>query len=567
MKVNSLLILLLFCSIISSNEQINQDEREVEHCIEYNTIEKSKICLKCEDKYFLYYFNNSCIPCNDSFYGDIGCEGNCVGSEYENNRFIYCEEKGCKEGYYNLNGRCISCDDGSPGCSKCNYETQEGYFTCHECINNEYRLNEFGACQHCNLSLCEVCHYDDINGNAICDKCIDGAYNNSDGECQLCRKVTIYGGNCTICSDKDTDYELGFCSCREHYTLINHSICLDCSSHCLKCDYDNNNDETKCRKCERGYVLNDEKKCISCGDDCKYCSLNENDNSITCLSCYSEILLSDNECISSISGCEKEVLNKFSDYESICENCCSYNYILNQDKSCTYCGSNPDTGNGCSRCLYDKGRNKYKCLECDNMDSYVYINNKFQCQENDLEDNLNLYGCIEANYNEKTKNYECFKCKKDFIYITNDKICKKYNDINISDYCLEAENLGSIEDSLYSCRECKNDLTLITINSTLLLKICYTRQGNLSYCLEGKIDENGNLICTKCVENANLTSSGICECNYDSFGKNHKWCYKCDDEIEGIPGCKSEKGCNYIHSNEELNCNECKEEYFNYTKG
>jgi hypothetical protein len=239
----------------------------------------------------LYYSDNLCIPCNDSFYGQIGCEGNCDGSEYEKSKFAFCEEKGCKEGYYNLNGFCFNCSDGSPGCSKCTYEAQSDNFICNECINNEYRLNEFGRCEHCNLQLCEVCHYDDINGKAICDKCVDRAYNNSTGECSLCKEyVYIDGGYCRICSDNETDYEKGTCWCYGGFTLINNSKCFPCPAGCSECDYNSKTDSSICKKCYENYVMDDEKNCISCENDCKYCSLYEIDNSTTCISCYSGIV-------------------------------------------------------------------------------------------------------------------------------------------------------------------------------------------------------------------------------------------------------------------------------------
>ena len=59
----------------------------------------------------------------------------------------------------------------------------------------------------------------------------------------------------------------------------------------------------------------------------------------------------------------------------------------------------------------------------------------------------------------------------------------------------------------------------------------------------------------------------MCQCNSDSFGRLDKYCYKCDDDREGNPGCITEKGCTYNEENEQLNCQQCKDDYFNYTKG
>jgi len=520
----------------------------------------------------LYYLTNSCIPCNASDYDLIGCEGNCDGSDLEKSGFVYCEEGGCKEGYYNLNGFCLKCSTGSEGCSKCTYEVQEdhnsGNFKCHECINNEYRLTEYGKCEHCELYLCDECHYEENNGEAICDKCSDDAYNNTYGKCQECREIYIGGGYCKVCSDNDTEYEEGSCWCIDGYKLFDNSKCLPCPYGCSKCDYNSTINDFVCIKCFSGYTMNEDKKCIECENDCEYCSLNEKDKSTTCLSCYSGILLPDNKCILSIEGCSKTIIDETSLYknESVCEDCYYYGYVLNQNQTCTYCNSIPDTGNGCDRCIYDENEKKYKCLRCYNSYNFIYINNTYQCFHNDdKEDERHLYGCIEAIYNEKTNNYECFKCKEGFIYITNNKTCENYYDIELS-YCLEAEKLGTFDFPLYSCKRCSSDYVLVTNNSTKINE-CSDRIGNLSYCLEGIIDKNDNIICTKCVNHATLNSSGICECNYDSFAKSQEWCYKCDDEIEGNPGCNAEKGCSYLHPNNELDCNECKEGYFKYTHG
>ena len=68
-------------------------------------------CEKCEDKF--------CLPCDDKYYGQIGYDGNCDSSIYENALFAYCNNK-CKEGLYNINGIYFNCSIGSPGCKICN---------------------------------------------------------------------------------------------------------------------------------------------------------------------------------------------------------------------------------------------------------------------------------------------------------------------------------------------------------------------------------------------------------------------------------------------------------------
>lgn len=76
---------------------------------------------------------------------------------------------------------------------------------------------------------------------------------------------------------------------------------------------------------------------------------------------------------------------------------------------------------------------------------YTYINNTFQCLSNEDSSQLYLYGCLLAEYNEKTKHYDCFKCKNNFIQISNDKTCRKLYEIGIHSECLEVVNLGTVE--------------------------------------------------------------------------------------------------------------------------
>jgi hypothetical protein len=75
------------------------------------------------------------------------------------------------------------------------------------------------------------------------------------------------------------------------------------------------------------------------------------------------------------------------------------------------------------------------------------------------------------------------------------------------------------------------------------------------------MDENGKIICTKCADHATFNSSGYCECNSDSFGRNGN-CYKCDDKQEGNIGCLASKGCYFNDSIYNFVCNECKIGYY-----
>ena len=144
------------------------------------------------------------------------------------------------------------------------------------------------------------------------------------------------------------------------------------------------------------------------------------------------------------------------------------------------------------------------------------------------------------------------------------------NNIGLSNNCDYATNLGTTENPKYSCINSKNN------NASKVIKnegiIDYLPQENeLIRCSEAK-EDNGKLYCTKCINNypfiwSNEYNQDICDdkCSIDSFLKNN-WCYKCNDSNNGNEACNSEKGCNYNHDNNEVYCNECKIEYFNYLK-
>ena len=475
MKVAYLLVLLVLNHYIFCGQSANCDGEIIEHCLECDPKDNYESCLKCEENHFLFFNNLLCLPCNHSIYGQIGCEGNCDGSNYRNTRMAFCEEGKCKEGYYNLNGICFPCNDGSTACAKCTYEVKENHteldFICHECINNEYNLTEFGICQHCYLSHCEICHYSNNFTKEVCDHCFDGFYINSDGKCEKCKDICIPYGCCRSCSDNDDD-ENKICSCWPHYHLVNKDTCQknEQPSHPYNPGHPYTSSEVETSIVQK-----------VCSPGCAYC---ENEKCYSCCDNYTFIQEKNNDC------------------------------LLNNETSQPY-----------------------------------------------------LYGCVKAiPINKINGIYKCLKCYYTFTKIINEDTCRKLSEIGLSQYCLEVENLKDIKEPLYSCHKCNSNNVIINETSRGIIN-CALREGKLIFCEEATEDKDGNYKCTKCVENASLNSSDICVCNSDSFGKFDELCFKCDDDIYGNPGCSAEKGCNYSHSNDELDCNECKEGFFEYTRG
>ena len=346
-----------------------------------------------------------------------------------------------------------------------------------------------------------------------CDECDKGYNKNSTGQCQKC-----YCND--VCSKNSIEYEN--CFCKDGYTKVDKS-CIPCEAGCSDC-YSNIKNTPVCKNCNSGTFLK-ENKCLNCPDGCNKCK-----------------------------------------NESICIEC-NYNYILNSTyNNCTLCSN--VAGEGCERCIYNKNNNQYECLECSKSNDpyYVYINNTQKCLKITDSNNKELFGCLKAN--NETNKFNCFQCKDGFIKAKNENSCINLTKQNLSQSCLEVEKLGEVKTPLYSCSKCPNNYYLILNDSDKIKNCVEINQDSpqLPYCLEGKGLNINNINCTKCVEHATLKDN-ICICNSDSFGYKNLSCYKCDDEKRGNSGCNATLGCKYFPFIDELDCNECKEGYFKYSKG
>ena len=555
-----LLISFLLTFYFISSKELQCEDEKIEHCTKCNTGDKSDSCSTCEDKYFPFFSDLLCYPCNDSLYGQEGCIGKCNSSNITYNRHALCEEGGCKEGFYYLNGNCYNCSATQEGCKKCTYKKQEnqtyGNFICLECESNNYKLTEYGKCQLCSDYGCEECHYEKNYTKTVCDKCYDGYYLDLNGQCKECRTSNIDNGYCRICSETGTKYDS--CYCDYDSIKIGESKCTKCPANCDKCEYDNKTNSIECISCHYNYRFNSNKDCIYCGDGCYSCTIDKSNNPI-CTSCYTGYALYKSSCYKCTNYCNKCEVNESSKYknETICKEC-NYDFVINEQKECISCNNVPDLN--CNSCFYNETTKKYGCLQC-NSPNYAFINNTYECLDNSGTENEKLKNCRRAFYEEKTKSYECLECSYNTKKFLNEAICKYPSDFGLNDFCQDIENLGTSQKPLYSCAVCQSESVIVTTNIKDKTKDCHYRDGNLSFCVEGKIDENGNNICTKCIEHATLNSSGICKCNSDSFAKNGK-CYKCDDKVEGNIGCIASKGCYFNNSIYNLVCNECKKGYY-----
>ena len=623
-KTNFLIVYFILSLFLFESNTLKCGEEQIENCEQCGAGESANTCMKCKDKYFPVLSNLFCLACDDPLYGQAGCGGQCDASNYLNDRNVKCNENDCKEGYYNLNDYCIPCSEGSHACKKCKINLTDGQkvYTCEECISNEYRINDYGECRNCFMSDCKRCHYIEDSGSykAECDECNYGYYLDENKECSKCKEPTpIENGQCSVCSNDPNDYESGPCWCDSFYTQKTHSTCVQCPQNCLYCEYNQKTNKAECMQCDSGYTLNSEKTCTFCGAGCEYCLLSDNSEP-KCVQCFSGTFSSNNKCLVCPDNC------KTCDYDSnneikcsecsygytlisdgVCAKCpdgcdsckasendkieclkCYYDFALNSKKECDYCQTIEQKGmSGCQRCGYNGITEKYECYECKQQrrddsyywyDIYSHVTNTFECFNNSDPNEVEFYGCLKSYYNDTSKRYECQICNAykinsplNFIMVKNEKICKEIDEMNLMN-CYEAENIGTKEVPIYSCIKCyESTVKIIDKNKNNRIN-CYSISSDpddkLSYCSEGEIVEGSEEKCTKCVSNAKLNNNNICECNPDSFGKYNQKCYKCDDVNYGSPGCNAEKGCsNYYYSNDQLNCNECKDGYFNFTEG
>ena len=285
--VSLILLFLIAISFFEGDNSLKCGDRIIENCKECGKGNKSDTCAVCENNYFPLLYNLFCFACDDPFYGQKGCKGQCTYN-LDNINLLYNNCLDCKKGYYNKNGVCYKCELNIPGCSECSYSSQNNELKCLNCSTEEgYRLNQTSNCVKCDdlLDNCEKCHFVGNNGTeAECDQCIDGTYLDSKKKCIECPEITDNQLHCYTCREDESDIKPENCYCDSGYGL-NELSCEKCPINCNKCEYNEAESKTECLRCNASYYLNSTNQCSKCSQSgCSYCDLDENNKEI-CLNC------------------------------------------------------------------------------------------------------------------------------------------------------------------------------------------------------------------------------------------------------------------------------------------
>lgn len=118
-KLNFIILICIINLLLIRGKFLTCGEEQINNCKECGKDSQSNSCTTCQVEHFPLLENLLWIPCDDPIYGQAGCEGECDSSKYSQTGFISCQK--CKEGYYNLEGLCYTCNTGSPGCKECTF--------------------------------------------------------------------------------------------------------------------------------------------------------------------------------------------------------------------------------------------------------------------------------------------------------------------------------------------------------------------------------------------------------------------------------------------------------------
>ena len=504
-------------------------------------INENPQCLFCQSNYKLNE-NHNCLVCGDN------CES-CI-KDIDNN--IICTK--CVDKYgLNQNNECIKCPD---NCNKCFWNEKTNEFGCSDCSVEKDIIGENDKCVSCQDieeiggNRCEECYYDKSSPN-------DAKY-----KCTACSDYSKYTfiENEYKCVDNTNSADIFFYGC------LNATYNTDKNKYeCLLCNfgYIYISDEKKClTPTEINLNSNcSEAKNIGTEDNPKY----------TCLKCTLNTLntyikITDPQNIANCESPNEQLNNCLEANKDENENieCTKCNYNLDLYYDTTY------NKNVCSKLCEDDSFFLYKsCFKCDdllfgnpgclssskcNIDTFNNHLRCNQCKEGYFKKNQECFPCSMQNIGCKkcsysiTDNFICEECFDGYI-LNSSKLCElkkciEYPEISIG--CLICED--KLKESKSKCESCKEDFFKTKIETCI-------------YC---KSDAYGGHGCEQCDY-----FDGEIKCSYCPEGSvldNNRKCLKCEEELgEGCSNCK------YIFNEEDkknkLICTECIDDYYLSSSG
>jgi len=407
-----------------------------DECIEGTYEIPNDKCKICSNECQICIDDSKCTKC----YSPSVLQGN------------HCQEN-CNNGYVNVNGVCIACED--EGCKKCKKDTKE----CKQCYDTFFLID--GYC----TNDCGDGYFEKENGdNDICSPCLD--------MCRVCES----SNTCKECNDPfvvQKKPEGVKCQqiCDKGYSTHDGKICKKCTgSNCEECP----NILDQCTKCEPSFYLK-HGKCVPECPDYYY----ESESDKTCKECFPECPKCNNGTHCEL--CEEPLVLSHNKLECLTK--CPKATVLiitATSKKCHLC----DDSN-CEICLQDKST-------CE------------KCQENYLDENGKCVPECGPTFFENIETNTCDKCEINCLQCDNEKDCTKCNVGTFLDEgdCKPTCPAGKHPNSHNECKPCKVDHCHTCANGYEKCDKCKqpkVLQGNecVDECLPG-FYHNEERICKPC---------------------------------------------------------------------
>ena len=573
----------------------------------YDKSNDKVICDNCiNDIYFLITQENKCQLNDCEEYPEISpgciiCKDKL--NEYKENK--KCQR--CKHGYFKTNEEiCIYCSSeqyGGPACYGCGYEIDEAgkqtnKIICNECYSDYYPeyysedeyedsevsydetdfniplLSKEGKCYDCQIvhsDGCRKCEFKkdkDGKESLKCVSCYEEYYLNPEGKCINITGLIPRKQNCKeyMFSSGDIQFKLYDDNSFYIYDYTNYDTVY-------KTIYDTElkGFESKCLKCKEGYYFNSEGICEKVNyEDCSFNSILKNyDNFRDACYAFCNYEKSNVLITLKLEGQNDELsIGNFYYY--------NYKYFINyfiesnKLKSCLNNSGDggeyaPENLKYCKKAYYFPENDTSICIECieghdeDEDEYYLDINshichkiNYDSCTIENIGTEINpLYSCIEPYNRHQT-----------LALITYENGEKEYIDPDYNKEllgCVEATANTYYINTKYNCTKCSNKyipyynkfydrIICQNINSKIL------KEKEFNFSIFNSITETVKAF------------NGICEKNY-MFTPDGENCYKCDNELIGMPGCR--RKCNFsLKRNNIIKCEDgCKQGYIESSEG